>query len=74
MEMDERFIEYAEALQLQLVQEEIRKAKRVSVPPPDFDGTCPDCSEPIPIKRIEIGFYNCVDCQALKEKRDALPK
>lgn len=73
-EMNERFIEQAEALQLKVVEEAIRRAKQKRAPPPGFDGSCPECSELVPIKRIELGFYNCVDCQALKEQRDAIQK
>lgn len=40
--------------------------------PGDFDGLhCVECDNEIPAKRLENGYFVCVSCQSIKEKRGA---
>ena len=37
--------------------------------PADFDGeNCYGCGLKIPIKRLDLGKFRCVECQTLREK------
>ena len=64
--MDERFIEQAERLAEAQVRDGIERAQTRNGPPPGFDGTC-DCGTDIPQKRVELGYYRCLDCQRKTE-------
>ena len=65
--MDERFLEQAEELAAAEVRSGIERARKRTSPPPGFDGTC-ECGAAINPKRIELGYYRCVDCQANSER------
>jgi hypothetical protein len=66
--MDEKYLEYAEALATAEVQRGIDAARQRANPPPDFDGTC-DCGEVINPARINLGYYRCLYCQTQLERK-----
>lgn len=66
--MDEYFLEGAEKVNEAIVREGIAKCSTKEKPPPQFDGTC-ECGEVIPEQRVALGYYRCLDCQKLREKR-----
>lgn len=65
--MDERYLEQAERLAEAQVRDGIERAQMRMGPPPGFDGTC-NCGSDIPQRRIELGYYRCLECQAKREK------
>lgn len=65
--MDERYMEFAERLAEAQVRAGIERAQMRMGPPPGFDGMC-DCGAVIPQKRVELGYYRCLDCQTKTER------
>jgi RNA polymerase-binding transcription factor DksA len=73
--VDEKDFEIAAQLELLERESAINKARKGAVtqmPPPDFDGTCPLCGAEIPLRRVAIKYYVCVDCVAEQEQRNKL--
>jgi RNA polymerase-binding transcription factor DksA len=66
--MDEKYLEVAEKTTDLLVNDAIARAQVRQVRPKDFDGSC-RCGEEVPEGRIAGGYYNCVRCQTLLERR-----
>jgi len=63
-------LEMAEALVQSEIDEGIRRARQdLPIQPPDFDGHCVDCDEPIPEKRLAFGATTCVSCQYRREQQ-----
>ncbi len=54
----------------QTFREAAIQAARVTEPTPkDFDGkTCYDCSNDIPLGRLNLGKFRCVECQEYKDQ------
>lgn len=47
----------------------INAARTAEHQPKDFDGeNCYDCGLEIPLARLSLGKFRCVECQTLKEK------
>lgn len=62
--LDEKDLEIAEMLSTFRVEQGIQEAvNSLPVQPPDFDGLCDECGEPIPAPRLRFGAVTCVDCQ-----------
>lgn len=72
--MDEKDFEAAANLELMERVSAIEKARKAvnRQPPPDFDGTCPECGAEIPPKRIAAHYFTCVDCVAEQEYQGRL--
>lgn len=70
MANEDKMIEMAEAIAQDIVDNGIHKASKMfaSPPPQGYDGTCPECGEPVPEARQKLNRYNCVDCQELSER------
>ena len=66
--MDENYVERAAEVSAALVTEGIRRATQRKSPPEDFAGDC-ECGESVPPRRVELGYFNCVGCQAALEHR-----
>jgi RNA polymerase-binding transcription factor DksA len=67
--MDERYLETAERLVADQVDQALAKRRQSApVKPVDFDGSCAGCGEDVPVARVALGYYNCVGCQAAAEK------
>lgn len=62
--MDEKDFERAAELEQMERQTAIDRARShiARMPPPNFDGSCPECGVDIPAPRISAGYYVCVDC------------
>lgn len=69
--MDENYAERAAEVSTAMVAEGIRRVRQQKPPPEGFAGDC-ECGEPVLPRRVELGFYNCVDCQAALERRRKL--
>lgn len=65
--MDENFFERAEELARAEIEAGIARARRRASTPSGFDGFC-DCGNEIPSKRVELGYYRCLECQTKLEK------
>ncbi len=66
--MDESFLQHAERLIEAEILAGIARARVRESPPPGFDGDCA-CGGPIPVARVELGYYRCLSCQAAREKK-----
>ena len=71
--MDENFVEQAERLAESEVRAGIERARVKDRPPLHFDGDCA-CGEPIPLGRVVLGYYRCINCQNLLERRGGRPR
>ncbi len=69
MANEDKMLEMADAFAASMVDSGVRKASAMfdQPPPVGYDGTCPECGEPVPAGRQALGRYNCVDCQELDE-------
>jgi RNA polymerase-binding transcription factor DksA len=70
--VDESQLEHAALLE-QWVRDSaiaaVRK-KEIRIEPTGFDGTC-ECGEDIDPRRIDAGYYNCIDCAEYQEEQQA---
>jgi RNA polymerase-binding transcription factor DksA len=67
--MDEKYIEMAgEISEAEIAAARDKITKRRQVKPDGFEGLC-ECGEVVPEQRIMLGFFNCVPCQELQERR-----
>ena len=66
--MDEKFLEMAEEATSIEIREGIGRARARAPMPPGFDGSC-ECGENIPTARVSLGYYRCITCQTLLEKK-----
>jgi RNA polymerase-binding transcription factor DksA len=70
--MDEKMLEFAEALASAQLQNGIDKVRaKVRERDPNFSGLCEDCSDDIPEARLNTGATTCVECQTERELRQA---
>lgn len=68
--MDENTLVMAEALARSEVEEGVRRVvARLPVQPPNYNGLCVDCDEPLPQGRISFGAITCLQCQEFRETR-----
>jgi RNA polymerase-binding transcription factor DksA len=68
--MDEKTLEFAEALAASLLENGIEKVRaQVRQRDPNFDGLCVDCSDEIPERRVDTGAVTCTECQQERELR-----
>lgn len=71
--LDERDLEIAEMLSNFRVEQAIQEAvEKLPVQPPDFNGCCSECGEPIPAPRLRFGAITCVDCQEILELEEKM--
>lgn len=66
--MDEKYLETADALTSSMIEQRITEARRKAPKPVDFAGFC-TCGAEVPEVRISHGFFNCIDCQVLIERK-----
>lgn len=51
----------------------ITAARSADPAPHDFDGeSCYDCGTDMPVERLKHGFWTCVACKSVREKRNHL--
>lgn len=70
--MDEKEFEIAESVTTALIENGVKAAcSKVKARDPSFPGTCDDCLDPIPEKRLDTGATTCLDCQQIRERTQA---
>lgn len=69
--MDERYLQQAEELAAAEIAAGVHRAGIRELPPSGFDGAC-ECGDPIPQKRIDLGYYRCLECQSAREQKSRL--
>ncbi len=65
--MDEKYLEIAEKITAAEIRSGIERAQKRAGPPPGFDGMCA-CGAEIDERRVNLGYYRCLNCQAQKER------
>lgn len=66
--MDETFVDAAEKSANASILAGIERARHKEAAPPGFDGECV-CGNDIPTARVALGYYRCISCQSLMERR-----
>lgn len=73
--MDEAHFEQAAKIEQNMRDAALAKAKAANeaahTRPEDFDGACA-CGEPIPDARLSLGYFTCIDCASVSERRAKL--
>jgi hypothetical protein len=69
--MDENEFEHAERLAAAQVERGLALARKSrGTPPVGWDGrTCAECGEDVAPQRLTLGYFVCVECRTLKERR-----
>lgn len=71
--MDEKDFELAEEINRLEIARGIQKSRSGPKPPADWDQkSCIDCDEEVPKLRRSLGFFVCLECQVIREKRQRL--
>lgn len=68
--MDERDYELAERLMNAELERALAKTRTTNKAPRGWDGySCVDCDDEVGSARARLGYWTCVDCQTLRERR-----
>lgn len=71
--MDEKDFELAEEINRLEIARGIQRSRNGPKPPADWDQkSCVDCDEEVPKARRRLGFFICLECQVIREKRQKL--